>query len=102
MSFAVDPEGLRAAAGTLALLPGDIDNAPRLDAGPTSDALKSVSVGMQLAKSNDMSLRAKDAVKVRFNHFAVLLTISAETFNGTDAEAARRLAEIGDLNSGGR
>ncbi|MEU2034948.1 hypothetical protein [Nocardia amamiensis] len=96
----MDPDGLRAAAGALALLPTQIDNAPHLGAGPVADKLKGLSVGAELAKSDPASKLAKDVLKARFNEFSALLALSADTFNGTDLDAAQRIAAVADLNSG--
>ncbi|MBO0853531.1 MAG: hypothetical protein J2P18_07170 [Nocardia sp.] len=100
MAFRVDPDGLRAAAGALAQLPTEIDSAPQLAAEPVANVLKGLAVGAELDKSDPASRQAKDVLKARFNEFAAVLELSADSFHGTDLEAAQRLAAIPDLNSG--
>ncbi|NKY54532.1 hypothetical protein [Nocardia vermiculata] len=100
MPFEVNPDGLRAAAGTLALLPAVIDNAPHLDAESHVVQLEGLSIGAELAKSDSLSLQAKNVLKSRFNEFSALLILCADTFHGTDQDAAKRLAAVADLNSG--
>ncbi len=100
MVFQVNPDGLRAAAGALALLPTDIDNAPKLDAESIVKSLAGLSVGVELGKSDPASRQAKDVLKARFNEFSALLVVCADTFHGNDLEAAQRIAAVADLNSG--
>ncbi|MGQ4596745.1 hypothetical protein [Nocardia sp. R6R-6] len=100
MSFEVDPDGLRAAAGDMALLPGEIDRAPHLGAGSVVDKLKGSSVGSALSRTDPLSKEAKDVLWARFDEFSSLLARSADTFHGTDIDAAKRLADIVDINSG--
>ncbi|MFI9536813.1 hypothetical protein ACIG56_26630 [Nocardia fusca] len=100
MPLEIDPESLRATAGTLALLPLEIDSAPRLDADPVADSLKATSVGASLSQSNAASTRAKEVLKARYNQFSALLMISADTFNGADEDVANRLSAAGDINTG--
>lgn len=100
MSFEVNPDSLRGAAGVLAALPGAIDRAPHLGAGPNVDKLKGSVVGAALAESDPANRRAKDVLKARFNQFSSLLALSAETFRDTDLDAAKRLAAVADINSG--
>ncbi|WP_327147160.1 hypothetical protein [Nocardia sp. NBC_01329] len=100
MPLEIDPESLRATAGSLALLPLEIDRAPRLDADPVSNSLRATSVGAALSKSNAASTRAKEVLKARYNQFSALLMVSADTFNGADEDVAGRLAAAGDINAG--
>ncbi|MGV9675278.1 hypothetical protein ACWDSJ_08360 [Nocardia sp. NPDC003482] len=100
MGFAVNPDGLRAAAGALALSTADVDNAPKLGAAPVAGRLAGLAVGLELGKSDAASQQAKDVLKARLNQFAALLLVSADTFAGTDLDAAQRLAAVADLNSG--
>lgn len=100
MTFEVDPDGLRAAAGVLALLPDEIGKAPGLDATSAANKLKGSATGAALASSDTASTRAEDVVKARFDQFSALLALCADTFDGTDTDSAQRLAAIGDLNSG--
>ncbi|MFF0494653.1 hypothetical protein ACFYTQ_37030 [Nocardia sp. NPDC004068] len=100
MTFEVNPDGLRAAGGALALLPTDIDNAPKLDAEPVATSLAGLTVGAELAESNAASTRAKELLKARFNEFSALLVVCADNFHGSDQEAAQRIAAVADLNSG--
>ncbi|WP_040689076.1 hypothetical protein [Nocardia vinacea] len=100
MSFEVNPDSLRGAAGVMAALPTEIDQAPHLGAGPNADKLTGSAVGAALGKSDPSSKRAKDVLKARFNQFSSLLALSAETFHDTDLDAAKRLAAIADINSG--
>lgn len=100
MTFEVSPDGLRAAGGAVALLPTDIDNAPKLDADPVAKSLAGLAVGAELAKSNAASTQAKDLLKARFNEFSALLVVCADNFHGNDQEAAQRIAAVADLNSG--
>ncbi|MFI9511399.1 hypothetical protein [Nocardia sp. NPDC052566] len=101
MPLRVSPESLRSAAGTLSLLPTEIDRAPHLGAGPPAAKLMSGSaVGTALGTTDPLSKRAKDVLKARFNEFAAVLALSADTFQGTDADAAQRLAALSDINSG--
>ncbi|WP_054812544.1 hypothetical protein [Nocardia arizonensis] len=101
MSFEVNPDSLRAAAGTLAALPDRIDGAPFLAAAPMADKLKGSIVGAALRRSDPLSRRAKDVLEARFNQFASVLAISAETFRDSDLDAATRIAAVGDINSAG-
>ncbi|MGV9541708.1 hypothetical protein [Nocardia beijingensis] len=100
MGFEVDPDTLRAAAGSMALLPGEIDRAPHLGADPVAAKLKGSSVGMALSGSDGRSRTAKDVLRARFNQFSALLALSADKFQNTDADAANRLAAVADINSG--
>lgn len=100
MPFEVSPDSLRGAAGVLAGLPDEVDRAPHLGAGPNADKLKGSAVGAALAQSDPASKRAKDVPKARFNQFSGLLALSAETFHGTDLDAAKRIAAVADINSG--
>lgn len=100
MTLRVDPEGLRAAAGFVAELAPRIGAAPHLGAKPEADKLASSNVGAALANSDTCSKQAKDTIKARFDEFSSLLALSAETYAGTDMDAANRLASLGDLNSG--
>ena len=49
---------------------------------------------------NPASTRAKKLLKARFNQLSGLMAMSANSFQGSDDEAARRTAEAGDINSG--
>ncbi|MFI7192025.1 hypothetical protein ACIBQ0_20000 [Nocardia nova] len=100
MTFQVNPDGLRAAAGELALLPTEVDDAPKLDADPVAKLLAGLSVGTELGKSNAASTQAKDVLKARFDEFSALLVTCADSFHGNDQDAAQRLAAVADLNSG--
>lgn len=100
MSFEISPDNLRRAAGVLAALPAEIDGAPHLGAGPVAEKLKGSAVGASLGKSDPSSRRAKDVLKARYNQFASLLVLSADTFHGTDLDAANRIAAVSDINSG--
>lgn len=100
VSLVVDPESLRAAAGTMALLPSDIDRAPHLGAGPEAAKLTGSAVGAALGLTDALSKQAKDVLKGRYDEIAGLLTLSANSYHGSDIDAAKRLADIGDLNSG--
>lgn len=100
MPLEVNPDSLREAAAVLALLPQDIDKAPNLGAEPVSKALKGSLVGTHLGGSDSVTTTAKDVLKARFNEFAALLAQSANTFHGTDQDAAQRLTTMGDLNNG--
>ncbi|WP_067565253.1 hypothetical protein [Nocardia acidivorans] len=100
MPFEVNPDGLRAAAGALALLPGDIDQAPRLGAAPVAAKMPGSAAGAALAQSDNLSRKAKDLLKARFNEFSATLVIAADTYRGTDTEAANRIAALTDINSG--
>ncbi|SUD47914.1 Uncharacterised protein [Nocardia otitidiscaviarum] len=100
MTFEVNPEGLRAAAGALALLSTQIDSAPHLGAEPAANGMLGSSVGSALVDSDPRSRQAKDLLKARFNQFSAILALSAETYSGTDMEIASRLAAITDINSG--
>lgn len=99
MPFEVGPDSLRGAAGQMAALPAEIDGAARLAAGPVAETLTGSAVGTALAKSDPLSQRAKDVLKARYNQFAGLLALSAETFRDTDLEAANRIAAVSDINS---
>lgn len=100
MSFEVNPEGLRLAAGAMALLPKEIDDAPHLGAEPVAKALPGSAVGAALGTADPASRTAKDVLKARFNHFSAILALSADQYHGTDADAARRIAAVANLNSG--
>ncbi|MEV6323952.1 hypothetical protein AB0M45_22570 [Nocardia sp. NPDC051787] len=99
MSFEVSPDSLRRAAGVLVALPAEIDRAPQLGAGPVADKLKGSAVGASLGKSDPLSDRTMDVLNARYNQFASLLALSAETFHGTDLDAAKRIAAVPDINS---
>ncbi|TYQ10646.1 UNVERIFIED_ORG: hypothetical protein L601_002200000630 [Gordonia westfalica J30] len=45
------------------------------------------------------STRAKQVLKVRYDQFASLLSLSADTYGDSDAEAAARIAGVPDINS---
>ncbi|MCU1648313.1 MAG: hypothetical protein JWN03_8588 [Nocardia sp.] len=100
MSFEVNPDGLRAAAGAIALLTGQIDGAPHLGAGPVAEKLPGSATGAALSKSDPLSSQAKKVLKARFNEFSAVLVVAADTFHGTDQDAAQRLAALTDFNSG--
>ncbi|MET8654276.1 hypothetical protein [Nocardia aurea] len=101
MSFEVNPDSLRSAAGSLAALPDRIDAAPFLGAAPMADKLKGSTVGATLGRSDPLSRRAKDVLKARYNQFASVLAISAESFQDSDVDAATRIVAVGDINSAG-
>ncbi|WP_433599987.1 hypothetical protein ACQPXH_31130 [Nocardia sp. CA-135953] len=100
MAFEVNPDGLRAAAGALALLPNQIDNAPHLGAEPVAEKLKGSAIGDALTETDSLSRQAKDVLKARFNEFSAELAYSADNFHDSDLDAAKRLADIADINSG--
>jgi len=100
MAFHVDPDGLRAAAGVLALLPTEIDSTPKLEAEPVTSTLQGLSIGTELRNSDPASKQAKDVVKARFDEFSAVLVVSADSFHSTDIDAAQRIAAVTDLNSG--
>ncbi|MEV6769704.1 hypothetical protein AB0N05_13855 [Nocardia sp. NPDC051030] len=100
MSFEVNPEGLRAAAGAIALLTGDIDGAPHLGAEPVANKLPGSAIGAALGKTDPLSRQAKDVLKARFNEFAAVLVVAADTYHGSDQDAAQRLVALTDINSG--
>ncbi|MBF6230584.1 hypothetical protein [Nocardia farcinica] len=100
MAFEVDPDSLRQAAAALALLPNEIEKAKRLDAGAAARALPGSAVGVSLSASDGHSTTAKNVLKARFNHLSGLMALSANKYQGSDADAARRLAAVADLNSG--
>ncbi|MCA2205697.1 MULTISPECIES: hypothetical protein [Nocardia] len=100
MALEVSPDSLRQAAAALALLPNDIENAKKLGAAPVAAALRGSAVGSALGGSDSRSKTAKDVLKARFNHLSGLMALSANKYEGTDADAARRLAAVADLNSG--
>ncbi|MFE3322016.1 hypothetical protein [Nocardia sp. NPDC059195] len=100
MSFEVNPDQLRTAAGTLSLLTDEIDRAPHLGAEPVAGNVAGGQVGAELGHSDALSKLAKDVLRARFSEFATLLAYSADTYVGTDLDAARRLAAVADLNSG--
>lgn len=100
MSLEVSPDSLRQAAAALALLPNDIDKAKKLAAAPVAAGLKGSAVGTALEGSDPRSKTAKDVLMARFNHLSGLLALSANKYQGTDLDAARRLAAVADLNSG--
>ncbi|MBJ8348916.1 hypothetical protein [Antrihabitans sp. YC2-6] len=99
MALQVDPDGLRAAAGVLATLPTVIDGAPHLGAAPLGAKLTGSLVGAASSRSDPASKQAKDALKARFDLYAAVLALCAETYRGTDLDAAAQLSAIGDLNS---
>ncbi|MGW4738510.1 hypothetical protein [Nocardia xishanensis] len=99
MSFEVNPDSLRSAAGEIAALPAEVDGAAHLGAGPVADKLKGSAVGTALGKSDPLSRRAKDVLKARYNQFAGLLALSADTFRDSDLDAANRIAAVPDINS---
>ncbi len=98
MSVEVNPDSLRVASGTLAQLSVDIDSAPFLGAAEVSAQLQGSSVGAALSESNVASTRAKRVIKARYDQFAALLALSAETYTDTDVEAAARIAGVPDIN----
>lgn len=98
----MNPDSLRAASGTLAQLSADIDSAPFLGAAEVSAQLPGSSVGGALGESNVASTRAKRVIKARYDQCAGLLSLSAETYVDSDAEAAVRIAGVPDINPGGR
>ncbi|WP_067533686.1 hypothetical protein [Nocardia crassostreae] len=100
MAFQVNPEGLRLAAGAIALLPKEIDDAPKLGAEPVAKALPGSTVGAALAAADPASRTAKDVLKARFNEFSAVLAHSANEYKGTDLDSAQRIAALADLNSG--
>ena len=100
MSIEVDEDSLRQAAAALALLPSDIDAVPKLDAERAGNTLKGSAIGAALMSSNPASTRAKNLLNARFNQLSGLLAMSANSFTGTDVDAAHRLAAAVDLNSG--
>ncbi|WP_330182143.1 type VII secretion target [Nocardia sp. NBC_01503] len=100
MPFEVNPDGLRAAAGALALLPGDIDRAPHLAAEPVAAKMPGSAAGAALGQSDALSRKAKEVLKARFDEFSTALTLAADTYQGTDTDAANRLAMLPDINSG--
>ena len=100
MSIEVDEDSLRQAAAALALLPSEIDGVPKLDAERVGNMLKGSAVGGALLGSNPASTRAKNLLNARFNQLSGLLAMSANSFHGTDVDAAERLAAAGELNSG--
>lgn len=100
MPFQVNPDGLHAAAGALALLTNDIDNAPHLDAESVTGKMKGLNFETELAKCDPLSTQAKEVLKARFNEFSAVLALSADNFAGTDLDAARNIARLADLNSG--
>lgn len=87
------------AAGALALLPKEIDDAPHLGAEPVAKGLVGSAAGAALGTADPASRTAKDVLKARFNEFSCLLALCADQYHGTDLDAARRLAAITDLNS---
>ncbi|MBF6173831.1 hypothetical protein [Nocardia blacklockiae] len=101
MPFEVSPDSLRGAAGVMAALPNEIDQAPPLGAGPEAEKLNGSTVGAALSRSDPLSRRAKDLLKARYNQFAGLLAFSADTFHNTDVDAAERIAAVGDINDAG-
>ncbi|MBF6352804.1 hypothetical protein IU448_27900 [Nocardia flavorosea] len=100
MSVELDPEDLRAAAGTMALLPEQISGAPMLAATAAAEKLKGSSIGVSLNGSDSCSRTAKDVLKARFSQLAALLSFSADNFQGSDMDAANRLNSVSDINSG--
>ena len=84
----------------MALLPEEIDHAPHLDAQVVANVLKGSSVGRVLDGLDGVSAVARATLQARFNEFSGLLAWSADTFDGTDRDAAQRLADVVDLNSG--
>ncbi len=99
MSVEVDPDSPRVASGTLAQLSGEVDSAPFLGAAEVAAQLVGSSVGSALGESNTASTGAKQVVKARYDQFASLLSLSADTYSDSDAEAAARIAGVPDINS---
>jgi len=100
MAIEVDQDSLRQAAAALALLPSDLDSVPELDAERCGQSPSGSTIGAALMRANPASTRAKKLLKARFNQLSGLMAMSANSFQGSDDEAARRIAEAGDINSG--
>ncbi|MFE2997329.1 type VII secretion target [Nocardia sp. NPDC059246] len=70
--------------------------------GTLGSDLAGSATAVQLDRVEAVRSKAMGVVKGRYQEFAGLLRTSADTYHGTDEDAAARFVALGDLNSGTR
>lgn len=101
----VSPEELRTAAKTFDGIVDAIGKLPAIDAasgilGTLGSFMQGSETGPELDRIETVRAKAIPIVSGRYQEFAALLRESADTYHGTDLEAAARFAALGDFNSG--
>lgn len=90
-------DGIVAAVGKLPV----IDTASGI-LGTLGSFMQGSEVGPELDRIEAVRAKAIPIVSGRYQEFAALLNESADTYHGTDQDAATRFQALGDFNSGGK
>ena len=98
MEISVDD--LRGAATKLGKLADDVGPSAFDDILWPSSAMPGSATSAALRQSPAAKTHALTVMAGRYTEMEDLLTTSADTFHGTDGDAATRFSAIGDLNGG--
>ncbi|MCU1644514.1 MAG: hypothetical protein JWN03_4789 [Nocardia sp.] len=101
----VSPQELRDAANTFDGIVGTVGKLPVIDAasgvmGTLGALMQGSDTGPEPDRIEAVRAKAIPIVSGRYQEFAALLRESADTYHGSDQEAAARFDALGDFNSG--